>query len=125
MIVNVNWFFNGLFSPSTFDKIIINFPDPWPKKKHHKHRFVSNPLLESLSVVSKANTQLQITTDHYEYIQKILFDLTNTKHWINFYEKGVLLSQTPSKYKSFFHIKKEKEGCFIYYLQFVYKGFKS
>ena len=32
----------------TFSRILILFPDPWPKKKHMKRRIISKPFLKSL-----------------------------------------------------------------------------
>ena len=31
-----------------FDLVMINFPDPWPKKKHHKRRIVQPQVLEDI-----------------------------------------------------------------------------
>ncbi len=33
----------------TFDLVMINFPDPWPKKRHYKRRIVQHPLIENIA----------------------------------------------------------------------------
>jgi tRNA (guanine-N7-)-methyltransferase len=49
----------------------IYFPDPWPKKRHHKRRFVSEANLEQLRRRLKTGGQLRIATDHAEYFEVI------------------------------------------------------
>ena len=49
----------------------IYFPDPWPKKRHHKRRFVSPANLEQVLRCLKTGGQLRIATDHAEYFEVI------------------------------------------------------
>ena len=49
----------------------IYFPDPWPKKRHHKRRFISPANLEHLIRCLKTGGQLKIATDHEDYFQVI------------------------------------------------------
>jgi len=49
----------------------IYFPDPWPKKRHHKRRFLSAENLEQLIRCLKANGTIQIATDYGEYFEQI------------------------------------------------------
>lgn len=46
-----------------FDQVFIFFPDPWPKKKHHKRRLIRTEFLELLLPKIKANGRLCIATD--------------------------------------------------------------
>jgi tRNA (guanine-N7-)-methyltransferase len=47
----------------------IYFPDPWPKKRHHKRRFVSPANMEELLRCLKSGGQIRIATDHGEYFE--------------------------------------------------------
>lgn len=49
----------------------IYFPDPWPKKRHHKRRFLCPANLEQLLRCLKTGGQLRIATDHAEYFEVI------------------------------------------------------
>ncbi len=49
----------------------IYFPDPWPKKRHHKRRFLCPANLEQLLRCLKTGGQIRITTDHAEYFEVI------------------------------------------------------
>ena len=49
----------------------IYFPDPWPKKRHHKRRFICPANLEHLVRCLKNGGQLRIATDHADYFEQI------------------------------------------------------
>ncbi len=49
----------------------VYFPDPWPKKRHHKRRFISPANLEHLIRCLKAGGQLRIATDHADYFEQM------------------------------------------------------
>ncbi len=47
----------------------IYFPDPWPKRSHHKRRFVSAENVSQMIRCLKKNGLINIATDHAEYFQ--------------------------------------------------------
>jgi tRNA (guanine-N7-)-methyltransferase len=49
----------------------IYFPDPWPKKRHHKRRFLCPANLAHLIRCLKVGGQLRIVTDHADYFEQI------------------------------------------------------
>jgi len=49
----------------------IYFPDPWPKKRHHKRRFLSPSNTEQLLRCLNADGSIKIATDHADYFQQI------------------------------------------------------
>ena len=49
----------------------IYFPDPWPKKRHHKRRFLQNSNLEDLIRCLKPGGEIRIVTDHADYFEQI------------------------------------------------------
>jgi tRNA (guanine-N7-)-methyltransferase len=64
--------FLGDFVPdNSIDCFHIYFPDPWPKRRHHKRRFFCHDNLEQLLRCLKAGGQIRIATDHGEYFEWI------------------------------------------------------
>ncbi len=62
---------------SSVDCFHIYFPDPWPKKRHHKRRFLCWANLEQLLRCLITGGAIKIATDHAEYfeqIQKVIAD---------------------------------------------------
>ncbi|HEX42556.1 MAG TPA: tRNA (guanosine(46)-N7)-methyltransferase TrmB, partial [Phycisphaerales bacterium] len=53
------------------DAYHIYFPDPWPKKRHHKRRFLCQANLDHLYRTLRATGRIYIATDHAEYFQAI------------------------------------------------------
>jgi tRNA (guanine-N7-)-methyltransferase len=45
----------------------VLFPDPWPKQRHHKRRFIQTRTLEELARVLKPGGELRVATDHADY----------------------------------------------------------
>ena len=49
----------------------VYFPDPWPKKRHHKRRILSPANAEQLLRCLKTGGTIRIATDHAGYFQHI------------------------------------------------------
>jgi tRNA (guanine-N7-)-methyltransferase len=52
-------------------RINLYFPDPWPKKRHHKRRIIQPPFLEKLHTALRAGGTLHIATDWANYAEHI------------------------------------------------------
>lgn len=52
--------------------IHVYFPDPWPKKRHHKRRLLDEAFLAEAARVLEPGGRLWIATDHDDYFQSIL-----------------------------------------------------
>jgi tRNA (guanine-N7-)-methyltransferase len=47
------------------------FPDPWPKRRHHRRRIMTNDFLATVWATLVENGALRIATDHAGYFQHI------------------------------------------------------
>ncbi len=59
-------------TPASIARAFVLFPDPWPKKRHHKRRFLSSGNFAQLARVLGDNGELRIATDHPGYQAWIL-----------------------------------------------------
>ncbi len=57
---------------ASLDRILILFPDPWPKKRHHKRRLVQPRFTELLVKILTAGGKLQMATDWQAYADYML-----------------------------------------------------
>lgn len=57
------------FSHETVDEVFINFPDPWPKKRHFKHRIIQAPFVAELHRILKRGGKVNLVTDDADYSQ--------------------------------------------------------
>ncbi|MDE3117125.1 MAG: tRNA (guanosine(46)-N7)-methyltransferase TrmB, partial [Pseudomonadota bacterium] len=53
---------------SSLGKVMILFPDPWPKTRHHKRRFIQSAMLDALARVMKPGAELRFATDDPGYL---------------------------------------------------------
>jgi tRNA (guanine-N7-)-methyltransferase len=49
-------------------RVFLLFPDPWPKTRHHKRRFVQMEMLDQLARVMKPGSELRFATDDNGYL---------------------------------------------------------
>ena len=64
---------------NSFDAIIMFYPDPWPKRKHHKRRLIKKEFIDLLNKKLKPNGIFYFKTDWKDYFDKVnlLFEDTN------------------------------------------------
>jgi len=68
------------------DAIHVFFPDPWPKKRHHKRRLMQRPFTQTLTNCLKPAGYIYMVTDWEDYALSALEELTATDKLLNAYE---------------------------------------
>jgi len=76
----------GMIADSRVDGCHIFFPDPWPKKKHHKRRLIQPPFLSLLASKLKEGGYLYAVTDWEEYAEHILEAVSVSSEFENQFE---------------------------------------
>jgi len=61
-----------MIPPASLAGIHIYFPDPWPKKRHHKRRLIQSPFVALLASRLVPGGYLHCATDWEEYAQQML-----------------------------------------------------
>jgi tRNA (guanine-N7-)-methyltransferase len=61
-----------MIAPASLAGAHIFFPDPWPKKRHHKRRLIQGPLIALLASRLKPGGYLHCATDWEEYALQML-----------------------------------------------------
>ncbi len=72
-------FINEHIPDDSVDCFHIYFPDPWPKKRHNKRRFVCRKNLQQLIRCLKIGGEIRIATDHADYFEQIEAVLTERR----------------------------------------------
>ena len=55
-----------------FAKAFLNYPDPWPKSRHHRRRFVTAGYLAELNRVLQQGAEFRVATDIPDYVRQTL-----------------------------------------------------
>ena len=63
---------NHMIPEGSLDSVHIFFPDPWPKKRHHKRRLIQAPLVQLLATRLKKGGVLHCATDWQDYAEQML-----------------------------------------------------
>ncbi len=53
---------------NSLGRFFLLFPDPWPKTRHHKRRFLQMEMLDGLSRVLKPGAELRFASDEKSYL---------------------------------------------------------
>ena len=61
---------------ASLQRCFVLFPDPWPKRRHHKRRFIAPATLDRLARTLRPGGQLRLASDHGDYIRWMLLHAT-------------------------------------------------
>jgi tRNA (guanine-N7-)-methyltransferase len=62
--------------PACLDEVLVLFPDPWHKKRHHKRRLIQAPFIELIASRLTSGGVLKLATDWEPYAVQMLEVLT-------------------------------------------------
>ncbi|MDB6170684.1 MAG: SAM-dependent methyltransferase [Verrucomicrobia bacterium] len=74
-------FLESLPEHARFSEIFILFPDPWPKRRHHKNRIMQPDFLHAVAKRAGQGTPLCFRTDHEEYFRAAEATLLYHEDW--------------------------------------------
>ncbi|MCX8506830.1 MAG: tRNA (guanosine(46)-N7)-methyltransferase TrmB [Alphaproteobacteria bacterium] len=62
----------SLLPDQSLGRVYILFPDPWPKKRHHRRRIINQSLLDQVARVLRPGSDLRLATDDLSYLSAML-----------------------------------------------------
>ncbi|MGD9706188.1 MAG: tRNA (guanosine(46)-N7)-methyltransferase TrmB [Candidatus Delongbacteria bacterium] len=110
-------YLDKIIDPGAFDEIIMNFPDPWPKKRHHKNRTLNSEFIRVLHDLLKKGSMFRFASDHEEYSLEILDIFLKSALFENAYPEDYK-NEVRDRIETQFERHKKKDGCKIYYMKF-------
>jgi len=57
---------------AALDEVLLYFPDPWPKKRHHKRRIVQPAFVELVARTLRPGGRFRLATDWQNYAEHML-----------------------------------------------------
>ncbi len=88
------------------EKIFILYPDPWPKRRHHKNRFLCAENLTRLAKASTADAMLFFRTDDADYFDWTVRELKNHPNW-QICEENPWPFETPTFFEELTKVKRD------------------
>lgn len=69
--VEAGRFVRELLPERRVQSMYLFFPDPWPKRRHHKNRFFQREMCDTLARIFIPEGTMYISTDHEEYFKEM------------------------------------------------------
>lgn len=101
-------------------RIYINFPDPWPKGRHAKHRIFQRPFIEQMARILGAEGELICATDDVDYSGQILEEVLGSDCFTSLFDPPIQ-SDWPGYGGSYFRDLWERLGRQIAFFHFQKK----
>lgn len=86
---------------SSVEEIFVNFPDPWPKRRHGKHRIIKEEFVNQLARIIKPKGTATLVTDDEDYSKIMIQEMQNTPDFISQIAAPYYI-ETPANYGTSF-----------------------
>ncbi len=110
--------FVSFFEAETFIRIHMNFPDPWPKTKHHKRRSLQIGLVAEFVRMLKPKGDFYFVTDSKDYAVYAYPIIENNTALINMLAEKQIANELDGYFRTLFCSKAEDRGEKINYIWF-------
>ncbi|HEY8155008.1 MAG TPA: tRNA (guanosine(46)-N7)-methyltransferase TrmB [Myxococcota bacterium] len=88
----------------------INFPDPWPKKRHHRRRLIQPAFVEQLARRLEPGGTLHVATDHEGYAEAIAEVLAAEPLLENLYAPAAWRAEPPARVATAYELEWRAQG---------------
>jgi len=105
-------------APQWLQEILIFFPDPWPKKRHHKRRLVQGAFVLLLVERLARDGVLRIATDWHPYALEMLATLAGSAQLRNLAPDGTFVSRPAEREPTRFERRGARLGHEVWDLAF-------
>ena len=105
--------------PASLAGVVIYFPDPWHKKRHHKRRLVQSEFVTLLASRMMSGGCLLLATDWADYAQHMLAVLNAAPEFVNESPAGGYVPRHATRPKTKFEARGERLGHAVFDLTYV------
>jgi tRNA (guanine-N7-)-methyltransferase len=104
--------------PRSFDEVLILFPDPWPKTRHHKRRLIQSAFVAMLAQRLKPGGVLRLATDWQPYAEQMLEVLDAVPTLANLAASGRFMPRPAERARTRFEARGERLGHAVWDLAY-------
>jgi len=109
---------NRCIPDASLTKVQIFFPDPWPKKRHHKRRLIQTPIVNLIGQKLMPDGLLHLATDWENYAQHMLEVLEASPLLTNTATDGLFVERPASRPLTKFETRGQRLGHGVWDLIF-------
>jgi tRNA (guanine-N7-)-methyltransferase len=107
------------FPEGGFRAAYINFPDPWPKKRHAKHRLIHPAFVSEVARVLDPEGTFTLVTDDPDYSIRMIAEMNVNTAFRSHFPAPFFITDMPNYGDSFFDSLWRSQGKTIHYHQYV------
>ena len=111
----------GQIAVGSLDEVLVLFPDPWHKKRHHKRRLIQPPFVALIASRLRAGGVLRLATDWEEYALQMLEVLRASGDFTNLSPTGDWMPRPEERAPTRFEKRGARLGHGVWDLAFVRK----
>ncbi len=110
--------FSRLYLPDhCIEDAWVNFPDPWPKRPHAKHRLIQKPFADELKRILKPRSTITLVTDDARYSGQMV-DVFSP--WMSTFAPSRFVTELSGYGTSYFHSLWSQKQRTIHYHRFYH-----
>jgi tRNA (guanine-N7-)-methyltransferase len=109
-------------APASVRAFWVNFPDPWPKKRHQRRRLLQPALVRELAVRLVPGGELHAATDHVEYAEAIHAVLAGEALLENAASPAPWLPEVPGRKPTAYELEWRAEGRALHFFEYRRKA---
>jgi tRNA (guanine-N7-)-methyltransferase len=107
-----------LLAPASVSAFWINFPDPWPKKRHHKRRLLQPAFVRALAERLATGGELHVATDHAAYAEQIGAVLAADPGLENVFAPAAFVREVPGRISTAYELEWRAEGRPLHFFDY-------
>lgn len=100
---------------SSVSEVYVNFPDPWPKRRHERHRLFQPAFIEELKRILMPNGFVMVVTDDATYSKQLIKTFQQNEAFKSRYSDPYYITEFEGYGSSFFDDLWRSRGCKIHY----------
>lgn len=112
-------FLRGQLADGALSEVVIQFPDPWHKKRHHKRRLIQPDFAQLLAQKICMGGHLQLATDWADYASQMLAVLNAEPAFRNDSADCTYVPKPATRLKTKFEARGERLGHTVFDLQYT------
>ena len=105
------------FAADEVAAIYVNFPDPWPKKRHAKHRLIQRPFIDEMGKILSRKGSVTLVTDDPVYSEQMIEEMQGAG-FLSLFESPHYITDCEDYGDSFFDALWREKGKTIRYHEF-------
>ncbi len=112
----------AILPAASLSAVHIYFPDPWPKKRHHKRRLLGADLLLQLAPLLRRGARVYFATDNADYASAARAQFEAHSEWRNLAGAGRWALRPRHRIVTRFESRAGRAGTSVYELAFAWLG---